>query len=706
MQIWKKAEIDKNKTEELKLKTGLSESFVRLLSARGIDSEESLNELLNPAPLCNPFDIIDMDKAVDRIELAFQRNERICIYGDYDADGVTATALLLNYFSLRGADTFFYIPDRESEGYGINEIAVRKIAENGTKLILTVDNGISSVKEAELILSLGMELVVTDHHRPGDEIPFCCAVVDPHRTECKTSFHDWCGVGIAFKLICALEDENLKLQKVLTDLPGSIRRGFNSNNGDLGLLFDSDKVSRLLEEYSDIVAVGTIGDVVSLTDENRTIVKSGLKKINESERINFGLSALMKSASVKPPLTSHSVAFSVVPKLNAVGRLANASAAVKLLTSNDEVTASETARAIIGFNDSRQSFGEKIENDIQNYIIKNPACLNERVLIFVGENWHGGLIGIASARFCEQYGKPCLVITVDGENAKGSGRSIEGFSLFECIFNCSSLLTHFGGHPMAAGFSLKKDRIDEFRKAVLDYAKTVEMPFQKIGIDCELESEMLSIDFLNDVSKLEPFGQDNPQPVFSLSNVTLSGFKFVGKEKNHVRMSFRELPISVMKFRTEEKDFPFEIGDVLSLAVTLSKNEYNGTVSVSVIAKDIRFAHLNDEKFLRSMRGYEKYALKEELDRRQIEFLTPDREFIARVYKFIRSRGGWKHDIETLCARLNDDGGHVCRLLLALDVLFELNLLIRKGNYIVLPENPKKVNLEDSEILKSLFDSR
>ena len=703
MQIWEQKTIDEERVRQLSLSLGKGEEIIRLLVSRGFDSEEKIDSMLRESALCNPFDLIDMDKAVERIEYALSANESICIYGDYDADGITATALMLNYLRKKGSDVSFYVPDRNTEGYGLNPDAVRSLADKGIDLIITVDNGISAVKEARLIKELGMSLVVTDHHRPGEVIPDCCAVVDPHRRECTSSFKDWCGVGVAFKLICALEGKSLKLQKILTNMPGGIRRGYHSSDsGDLSSLIGDDPSAELLEEYADIIALGTIGDVVSLTDENRVIVKHGLKKINENRGVNPGLAAMISLSGLKMPVSASSAAFGLVPKLNAVGRLAKADEAVLLLAEKDSENALRRAQNILGYNENRQKLGDRIERDIENYILENPECLNERVLIFCGENWHGGLIGIAAARFCEKYGKPCLVITYDDKNAKGSGRSIEGFSLFECISSCSEMLTHFGGHPMAAGFSLAAEDLGDFIAAVRAYAKAVDMPFSKLKIDCPLSSEMIDIDFLRDIERLEPFGQDNPQPLFALFSVTLTGKQFIGRDRNHVRMNFSEIPVPVLKFRVSEESFPYQAGDKLDLAVSLSKNEYNGVVSVSIIAKEIRFSCLSDIAYLRSMRGYERFMLGDRLDAKQIRYITPERDYIASVFKIIRANNGWSLGIEALSARLGDNGAKVCRLLVALDVLFELGVLKKSGDSILLSETNKKVDLNSSEILGKL----
>ena len=326
--------------------------------------------------------------------------------------------------------------------------------------------------------------------------------------------------------------------------------------------------------------------------------------------------------------------------------------------------------------------------------------LYDRVLIFSGENWHGGVIGIVAARLTQKYGKPCIVITDDGKEAKGSGRSIEGFSLYEAINSASHLLNHFGGHTLAAGFGLDSENIDDFKKAVQDYAKTVEMPFATVALDCKLKPEFISADVLDVISALEPFGAGNPQPMFGLFGMTLTSVQPIGGGK-HLRLSLRRgnATVSALYFGVTLNDFPYDEGDILDLAVRLEKNEYMGQTKVSIYIKDVRMSGTDDDKYLRSVRLYEKLKRKEKLSEKQIEFITPTRQNIADVFRFIRSNKGWKHDLDVLCYRLSSDGSDACRVLTAIDVLEELGIFRKNGNENLLADTECNVNLDDSKLL-------
>ena len=619
--------------------------------------------------MINFDEIKDMDKATERIRQAIDNNEKILIYGDYDADGVTSTALLYLYLKSENADVITYIPDRNSEGYGLNLDAVKDISEKGVKLIITVDNGISAFNEAEYIAALGMDLVITDHHKASQNIPKAVAVVDPHRYDCPSEFKLWAGVGVAFKLICALSDKT-------TD--------------------------ELLDLYSDLVTIGTIGDIVSLTGENRAIVKHGLRNIQKSERT--GIKSLKQIAGVEgKEINATTVAFSLVPRINAIGRISSAEEAFRLLISESESNALQYAQMVDSSNVTRQDIEKIISGEAEAQIRNNPDMLYDRVLVFSGENWHGGVIGIVAARLTQKYGKPCIVITDDGKEAKGSGRSIEGFSLYDAINSASHLLNHFGGHTLAAGFGLDSENIDEFKKAIQNYAKTVEMPFATVDLDCRLKPEFISADVLSVIAELEPFGAGNPQPMFGLFGMTITSIQPIGSGK-HLRLSLKRgnATVTALYFGVTLNDFPYEEGDLVDLAVRLEKNEYMGQTKVSVYIKDIRMSGTDDEKYLKSVRLYEKLRRKEKLSEKQAEFITPTRQNIADVFRFIRSNKGWKHDIDVLCYRLSSDGSDACRILTAIDVLEELGILSKNGNEIRLADTECKVNLDDSPLLSYL----
>lgn len=664
---WLVSALDKELASDIAEEYDIDPFCSLLLVSRGItDDSEIFDFFSKECRLSDPFEIKDMDKAAERIRKAIEEKEKILIYGDYDADGVTSTALLYLYLKSENADVITYIPDRNSEGYGLNLDAVKDISEKGVKLIITVDNGISAFNEADYISSLGMDLVITDHHKASHTIPQAVAVVDPHRYDCPSEFKLWAGVGVAFKLVCALSDKT-------TD--------------------------ELLDLYSDLVTIGTIGDIVSLTGENRAIVKHGLKILNKTTRP--GVKALKQIAGVdEKEINASTVAFSLVPRINAIGRISSAEEAFRLLISEEEGNALFYAQTVDSSNVTRQDVEKIISGEAEAQIRNNPEMLYDRVLIFSGENWHGGVIGIVAARLTQKYGKPCIVITDDGKEAKGSGRSIEGFSLYEAINSASHLLNHFGGHTLAAGFGLDSENIDDFKKAVQDYAKTVEMPFATVALDCKLKPEFISADVLDVISALEPFGAGNPQPMFGLFGMTLTSVQPIGGGK-HLRLSLRRgnATVSALYFGVTLNDFPYDEGDILDLAVRLEKNEYMGQTKVSIYIKDVRMSGTDDDKYLRSVRLYEKLKRKEKLSEKQIEFITPTRQNIADVFRFIRSNKGWKHDLDVLCYRLSSDGSDACRVLTAIDVLEELGIFRKNGNEILLADTECKVNLDDSKLL-------
>lgn len=669
---WIIPKIDRNAAVSLseKLNTDLLTSS--LLLSRGIESyDEALSFCSEETVLCDPFDLKDMDKAVAAINDALDRGEKITVYGDYDADGVTSTAIMFSFFEMQGADVDYYIPDRNSEGYGMNLKAIEKIAESGTKLIVTVDNGISAFEESELIYSLGMRLVITDHHKVQDTLPRAEAIVDPHRSDNTSEFNEWSGAGVAFKTICALSEPY--------------------------------EEAALLEEFSDLVAVGTVADVVPLTGENRVLVRKGIERINFNQHI--GIAALKRIAGVDDKqINAVSVAFSLVPRINAIGRMKHAEEAVRLLVSEDVREAEEISARLNDCNLERQKTENEITLEALEQIRENPEIIYDRVLVFSGKNWHSGVIGIVASRFVEKYGKPCIVITSDGEEAKGSGRSIEGFSLYDAINSASHLLTHFGGHVLAAGFGIRDCDIDDFRKIVNDYAKTVEMPYPSIKMDFRIKPESISSDVLDVFSMFEPFGAANPQPLFGLYNMRIDNIVPVGNGK-HLRLSLSSdnAHITAMKFNTTLSEFPYKNEDTVDLAVRLERNEYMGEVRVSIYIKDIKDAFTDDEKCLSGNRIYEKIKRREMLTPDEKARAIPTRDDTGSVYKYIKQNTSVPDDICVLCMRLGDDGENYCKYAVAVDSLTELGLIKTENGKMFLSDNQEKVNLNDSSVMKYLL---
>lgn len=642
-----------------------------LVTSRGFDNIDEISDFMDyDAPLSlSPLSIADMSKAAERINRAIDNFELICVFGDYDADGVTATALLYSYLETRGANAMRYIPDRLTEGYGLNIGAIEELADRGVKLIVTVDNGVSAIDEAIRAKELGIDLVVTDHHKVGDVLPDAYAVVDPHRPDCPSTFKEMSGVGVAFKLVCALEGDD----------------------GDI-----------LIEEYGDLVALGTIGDVVTLTGENRVMVRRGLRLLNDCPRP--GINALMESASISDKLfTASTAAFTVCPRINAAGRMGSANKALELLLCDDDSTAELIAYEIQKMNALRQSTETSVYHAADK-MINESDIINDKIIVVDGEDWHQGVIGIVAARITERYGRPSIVISRDGENAKGSCRSIEGFSIYDAIEYSSCCLDHFGGHTLAAGIGLKSSDIEAFRRKINEYAEDKEMPFAVQKIDCKLLPSSLSLEMLDSMSLLEPFGAGNPQPCFGLFGVRIEDIAGVSDGK-HVRMivSKNGARTGVVYFGMPEKMFPFERGDVVDLAVNLDKNTYNGDKRVSVIVRGIRHANTDEEKVLASIRLFDKFSRNEKLTPEEAEKLLPDRQLQVDVYKSIKQKPLKDKYCEAICSRLSDDGGNLAKISAAVEIMLEMGILAADiYGMVYVPDNPPKVNLEDSVIMKRI----
>lgn len=663
---------NKDLAVQLAQQLGVDPFAALLATSRGFDNIDELSDFFDPdAPLqLSPLSIADMGKAAERINRGIDAGELICVFGDYDADGVTATALLFSYLEARGANVIRYIPDRLTEGYGLNVNAIEALAAKGVTLIVTVDNGVSAIDEAIRAKELGVDLIVTDHHKVGDTLPDAVAVVDPHRSDCPSSFKEMSGVGVAFKLVCALEGDD----------------------GDI-----------LIEEYGDLVALGTIGDVVTLTGENRVMVRRGLRLMNENPRP--GISALMEIAGVgEKAFTASTAAFTLCPRINAAGRMGSAYKALDLLLCEDEEEAASLAEEINRMNSQRQQAETAIFADVQQLLCAGSDMLSDRIIVVDGEGWHQGVIGIVAARITERYGRPCVVISRDGENARGSCRSIEGFSIYDAIEAVSDCLDHFGGHTLAAGLGLKCSRIEEFRRRINEYAADKEMPFALQKIDCRLLPSSINLGLLSAMSMIEPFGAGNPQPCFGLFGVRIDDFSGISEGK-HIRMTVSKngARANVVYFGMAEKRFPFEKGDTVDLAVNLDKNVYNGETRVSVIVRGIRPSSTDEEKVLSSIGLYEKFSRNEKLTADEAARLLPDRQLEVEVFKAVKAKPLRDRYCEALCVRLGDDGTSLARVNAVVDIMLEMGILEADGeDTVYVPENPPKVNLEDSEIMKRI----
>lgn len=612
---WEVRPLNKERAAAFAQTYGVPFFLAMLMNIRGLDDAAHLREFLGEGePLSDPFLLKDMDKAAARITRAVDNMEKIAVYGDYDADGVTSTAMLYSYLETRGADVIFYIPQREGEGYGMNIGAVEYLKEQGVSLIVTVDNGISSVQEVARANELGIDVVVTDHHRPQEILPDAVAVVDAYRPDDTSPYKHFSGVGIAFKLLMALED----------------------GAGD---------VEDLLEAYSDLAAIGTIGDIVPLTGENRTLIRAGLERLSQSDRP--GVQALLENAGIAgKALTSTNVAFTLVPRINATGRMGAPERAVRLLISGYEEEAEVLSEEICADNEERR----RVEAEIAEAAfadIEAKGYMKDRVVVVDGENWHHGVIGIVASRVTERCGKPCMIISRGETEAKGSGRSIEGFSLFEAICACGDLLIKFGGHPMAAGITLKPENIEAFRKRINQYAVEhfPQMPTQTVTLDCKLNPAALSVSMAQSLTQLEPFGNGNPQPVFGLFNMELSNVTPVGGG-GHLRLTLEKngAVITAMRFNTKPEELPYHIGDKIDLAVQLEAREFRGQPSLTVIVRDMKFAAFDTEKNIASLASFEKWQRGEVLSAEDKNRLYPDRACLAAIYRALRTVNGKETD--------------------------------------------------------------
>lgn len=671
--LWRVKSYNKEKATLLAEKLNISPYAALLMSTRGIETAEQAESFLGlREPECtDPFLFNDMDKAVKRIKKALDEFERIAVYGDYDCDGVTSTALLYSYLEMQGADVVYAVPDRHTEGYGLNYGAIDKLCKMGARLIITVDNGISAVEEAEYIYQLDMELIVTDHHLPGDTLPRAEAVVDPHRADSTLPFREYAGVGVAYKLICALEGE----------------------------------CNEVTDNFLDLAAIGTVADVMPIKNENRSIVRAGIERISDPDRT--GIRALLEKAGMDDkPVTSSVVSFVLAPRINAAGRMGTAEKAVRLLLSDDYDEASSLADEVCDDNVARQSTEQEILAQAKLQIKDNPSFEYDRVLVVSGENWHDGVIGIVASRLTEEYGRPSVVITVDEDGeAKGSGRSIPGFDLYSAIAACSDGLTHFGGHTLAAGLGMKREHVNTFRREINRYALSVDTFFPVQEIDVKLKPACIDVEFLDTIALLEPFGSENPQPVFGLYNMTITDISPVGGGK-HLKLTLArdKAVITAMKFKTTAYEFPFIAGDAVDIAVNLEENEFLGKRSVSLFIKNIKLHVMDDEEILKGTQEY--YALMRG-DEGDFSSLLPDRDVFTAVYKFIRSCSRWQYDAEMLCFRLGYGSSMYGKILVAVEAMLELGTLVLAENgALALPENNEKVNLADAPVIRRINGGR
>lgn len=663
MKKWEIANIDKELAKELAFECDIDPFVAMIAASRGYNDPVALEEFLSDELVfANPYELADMPKAVECINSSIENNELIAVYGDYDCDGVTATALLYTYLKGRGARVVYRIPDRFSEGYGMNKQAINELYSMGVSLIITVDNGISCNDEIDLANQLGIKVVVTDHHLPPQKLPSAVAIIDPHRNDDISEFKNICGVGVAFNLICALQGA---------------------------------EPEEMIEEYGDLVAIGTIADVMPLLGVNRSFVKAGIENIIAGQRV--GVAALMQVSGLDNASFSASrVSFGLVPRLNAAGRMGSAERALKLLIADDTHEAMKLAEEIACENIKRQQI-EKTTFEEAQKIIEESCIYTDRVIVVAGENWHHGIVGIVASRICEYYGKPAIVLSIEGNVAHGSGRSIEGFSLYDCIDSARVYTEKFGGHSLAAGLSIKSENIGLFTKAVNEYARSVESVVPVLKLDCKLNPAALSLDLVYALSILKPFGMGNNVPVFGIFGAEIEKISTVGGGK-HLKLSFvkGDTAFQAMLFSCSENAFPFKKGDVLDLAIGLDSNVYNGKEYLSIIIKDYRLSGVNDSSLAREISQYYDFC---SLITGDYSSIAPTRDECGAVYKFLSRE---KVSLIAVEQRFMNEFG-LAKVKIIIDIFIELGLVekIKDEIYWLVTKNSGvKVNLEDSTVLR------
>lgn len=538
------------------LDAGYAPLLSAVLALRGITDAGEAGRLIHGSPEClhDPMLIKDMDKARRRVLKAVEQGEKVAVYGDYDVDGITSTCLLTDYLRSRGLECIPYIPDRNEEGYGLNVSAIDTLKEAGVSLIITVDCGITAADEVEYAKGLGIDMVITDHHECRDDsIPDAAAVVDCKQEGDAYPNKDMAGVGVALKLVCACEG-------------------------------GSDEAMR---RYADLVAIGTVADVMPLVDENRYLVREGLHMLSEAPRP--GIAAMLRESSIdRERLTASTIGYSLAPRLNAAGRLGKAVQAAELIMTKDSRTASRLASELCELNRRRQEIETDIWKDANRLIAGNVP---EGPIVLASESWHQGVIGIAASRLAEQYSLPAIMICINGEVGKGSCRSCGGFNLFEALSACSEHLVGFGGHALAAGLNIRRDKLDDFRAALTEYyLKNSPEPQPEVQCDMLItDPALLSLENVRSLDLLEPYGNANPKPIMCISGAELSSATAVGKGRHlRIRAKYRGASFEGIFFGHTADSLGVRAGNCVDIAFTPQINEYNGAVSAQLLVCALR----------------------------------------------------------------------------------------------------------------------
>ena len=623
-----------NKVKEISDELGINPIIAKLLYSRGYTDVASAKSFIymESEMLSNPFLMKDMELGIKRVLSAIENGEKITIYGDYDVDGVTSVCTIYLYLKSKGADVEYYIPNRAGEGYGVSCAAIDSIGEAGTKLIITVDTGITANEEVEYAKSLGIDVIVTDHHECRSELPNAVAVINPHRPDCEYPFKELAGVGVVFKFVCAYEEYTTNLKR-------------------------SEVAYKIFSEYADFVAIGTIADVMPIKSENRIIVSYGLKMIENTNRI--GLAALIEASYAgndsarnerrrkKTKITSGYIGYTIAPRINAAGRIKTASMAVELFLSENKADAMKIAEELCATNKERQNEENSIMQEAYGMIEKYDVE-NNPVIVLDADHWHHGVIGIVSSRITEKYCRPSILVSFEGnepdvpfeENVgKGSGRSVKGMNLVDALCYCSDHLVKFGGHELAAGLSVKRCELDKFRTLINDYARenlSDDDMVPTMEIDSVINFSDVSLSLAESLQILEPYGVGNPIPVFALKGITINELTGISDSK-HTKFVFGDgrHTISAIYFSNSPDSLDIYVGDKADILFNIDVNEWGGRRSVQLIIRDIKPSASQNALDISDRERFEQIKSGEPINKG--EDIIPSRDDFALVYKLFLS---------------------------------------------------------------------
>ena len=649
-----------------------------ILAARGFEKPEEAKEYLScDGAMSDPFSMKDMDLAAQRVSAALAKGEKIAVFGDYDVDGITATCLLTHFLRSCGGDCVSYIPGRLEEGYGLNPIAIRQLYGEGVKLIVTVDCGITAVEEAELCRELGIDLVITDHHECKDTLPLAAAVVDPHRPDCTYPHRNLSGVGVAFKLASALSGDQ----------------------------------ERMLDTYADMVCLGTVADVMPLVGENRVFVARGLEQLKNTKRP--GVAALMRACACNAQtVTASAIGFMLAPRINAAGRMGQIRLAVDLFLTEDPAQAEMLAEALCELNRQRQAVESQIYEEA---VAMLPEGKTPEAIVLADESWHQGVVGIVASRMAEEYCCPTFLVCLDGDHGKASSRSYGGFNLFASLTKLSSLLESYGGHELAAGFTISRQQIPAFREEICRMAAgfySDAAPRTVLNVDCAVAPELLTLKSIDSLGGLEPCGNSCPKPLLMMENLTIDRITMVGGG-NHMRLRLRSRHhvLQGIYFSAGREAAAVQQGDVVDVAFHPQVNEFRGERSVQLNLVDIR-PSCGVPCSARTS-GYADVG-KGTVSRQDAEELYPDRATLGTVWRYLSAQGGEIREMPMcLCRKIVRWSGEelsLGKLLVCLDIFRDVGLLqqrrVHKDMIVILTPGNEKADLNQSQTLQTLMRAK